>query len=236
MLVPSIGSVLNFSPRAPGPTQIHAWPYSDSQRVSVFWPKVTKNFSTSHVAPSAPPPCPQLLVSRGAALRGSGRPGEGGREDRWAPRVQAAAQEAPLGISQGPEGACLQDSGPTFQSGHYNAQRDFSILLKSEPFLNSPQFGHPQKSGHLLPSPSLSPLLVCKNKCPAQLQKGLEATGSWLPVCPTSQDRRLRGQAFSVRMGSRVEDSGTTPRHRSYQGGNHECTHTHGNIPSHQHT
>lgn len=72
------------------------------------------------------------------------------------PRVQwqqAAVQKATLGISLGPKAAYLQESGPTFQSGHYNTQRGFFILLKSEQFLSSHQLGQSPNLG----IPSLHP-------------------------------------------------------------------------------
>lgn len=60
---------------------------------------------------------------------------------------QAAVQEATLGISLGPKAACLQESGLTFQSGHYNTQRGFFILLKSEQFLSCHQPGQSPNLG-----------------------------------------------------------------------------------------
>ena len=93
VLAPSIGSVSNFSPRAPGPTHIHAWPYSDSQRASVFCAisqgdQKLLNLPSSALCPTTLHPAAGVI---GAVLPDSGRagqalrPGEHSRKNRWVP-------------------------------------------------------------------------------------------------------------------------------------------------------
>lgn len=207
-LVPSIGSVLNFSPRAPGPARTRALLCSDSQRASLLAhrPKVTKYFSTSQTVPSTPPPCTQLLVSWEGFCRAPGRPGEqagalrageDARENRWVPGCQGpvAASRGAGGSSghlPGTKGCCLQESGHTFlRPSQHTEGLFYSFKIRTIPKL--PSAWTAPKSGHPLPSPSLTPFLVYKKKCPTQFQKSLEAKGSSLPLCPTPQNWRLRG-------------------------------------------
>lgn len=148
------------------------------------------------------------------------------------PTVQAEVQEAPLGISLGPEAGCLQDSGPTLQSGHYNTQRDFSIPLKSEPFLNSPQFGHSQNLDILCLHPPCPHCLFIRKRAPRSSRRALKLRDRHSHSAPHPRQEAERPSLLSED-GLESEDSGTTPRHHTYQGGNHVCTHIHGNVPSH---